>query len=138
MACEEGIRGVEVKLNIQDIITNENKMRIIQEIVPGKQITIAHVIANPDNVLYQKLGLNPALDYSKSAIGIVTMTPSETAIIAGDIAIKTSGVEIGFVDRFSGTLIVTGTVSEVETSLKAIVEYTKEKLEFTVCDITRT
>lgn len=115
-----------------------DKMRIIQEIVPGKQITLAHIIANPDEILYQKLGLDPAVDYSKSAIGIVTMSPSETAIIAGDIAIKTSSVELGFVDRFSGTLIVTGTVSEVETSLHALVEYAREKLGFTVCDITRT
>lgn len=125
-------------MNIQDILTNEDKMRIIQEIVPGKQITIAHVIANPDTVLYKKLGLNPEMDYSKSAIGIVTMTPSETAIIASDIAIKTSGVDLGFVDRFSGTLIVTGTVSEVETALTAIVDYAREKLRFTVCEITRT
>ena len=80
----------------------KDKMRIIQEIVPGKQITLAHVIANPDEILYRKLGLDPSVDYSKSAIGIITMTPSETAIIAGDIAIKASGVEIGFVDRFSG------------------------------------
>ena len=29
----------------------EDRMRIIQEIVPGRQITLAHVIANPDNVL---------------------------------------------------------------------------------------
>lgn len=115
-----------------------DRMRIIQEIVPGKQITIAHVIANPDEILYQKLGLDPALDYSKSAIGIVTMSPSETAIIAGDIAIKSSGVELGFVDRFSGTLIVTGSVSEVEAALGALVEYAKEKLGFTVCEITRT
>ena len=43
--------------------------RIIQEIVPGKQITLAHVIANPDAVLYQKLGLDPTMDYAKSAIG---------------------------------------------------------------------
>ena len=125
-------------MNIQDILTNENKMRIIQEIVPGKQITIAHVIANPDTVLYKKLGLNPEMDYSKTAIGIVTMTPSETAIIASDIAIKTSGVDLGFVDRFSGTLIVTGSVSEVETALTAIVDYAREKLRFTVCEITRT
>lgn len=125
-------------MDIQDILTNENKMRIIQEIVPGKQITIAHVIANPDPVLYKKLGLNPDVDYSKGAIGIITMTPSETAIIASDIAIKTSGVELGFVDRFSGTLIVTGSVSEVETSLNAIVDYVREKLLFTVCEITRT
>ncbi|WMJ88673.1 BMC domain-containing protein [Anaerocolumna sp. MB42-C2] len=125
-------------MNIQDILTNDNKMRIIQEIVPGKQITIAHVIANPDTILYKKLGLNPEVDYSKAAIGIVTMTPSETAIIASDIAMKTSGVELGFVDRFSGTLIVTGTVSEVETSLNAVVDYAREKLYFTVCEITRT
>ncbi len=125
-------------MNIQDILTNEDKMRIIQEIVPGKQITIAHVIANPDTVLYKKLGLNPEMDYSKTAIGIVTMTPSETAIIASDIAIKTSGVDLGFVDRFSGTLIVTGSVSEVETALTAIVDYAREKLRFTVCEITRT
>ncbi len=122
----------------KDSLSLTDKMRIIQEIVPGKQITLAHIIANPDAVLYQKLGLDPAVDYAKSAIGIVTMSPSETAIIAGDIAIKTSGVELGFVDRFSGTLIITGTVSEVETSLRALVDYAREKLGFTVCEITRT
>ena len=41
---------------------NENKQRIIQELVPGKQITLAHVIANPDKILYKKLGLDPAVD----------------------------------------------------------------------------
>ena len=116
----------------------KDKMRIIQEIVPGKQITLAHVIANPDEILYRKLGLDPSVDYSKSAIGIITMTPSETAIIAGDIAIKASGVEIGFVDRFSGTLIVTGTVSEVDASVSAVVEYEEKTLGFTVCPITKT
>lgn len=125
-------------MNFNDILSNEGKTRIIQEIVPGKQITIAHVIANPDEILYKKLGLNPELDYHKAAIGIVTMSPSETAIIASDIAIKTSGIDLGFVDRFSGTLIVTGSVSEVETSLKAIVDYAKGKLGFAVCEITRT
>ena len=115
-----------------------DKMRIIQELVPGKQITLAHIIANPDRILYKKLGLDPAVDYSKAAIGIVTMSPAETAIIAGDIAIKASGVELGFVDRFSGTLIVTGTVSEVESALAALTDYAKETLSFTVCPITRT
>lgn len=119
-------------------LDSTGKMRIVQELVPGKQITIAHVIANPDQILYRKLGLDPAVDYSKSAIGIVTMSPAETAIIAGDIAIKTSGVELGFVDRFSGTLIVTGTVSEVETALRALVDYARDTLGFTVCEITRT
>lgn len=115
-----------------------DKMRIVQELVPGKQITLCHIIANPDRVLYRKLGLDPAVDYAKAAIGIVTMSPAETAIIAGDIAIKASGVELGFVDRFSGTLIVTGTVSEVEAALRALTAYAQETLGFVVCDITRT
>lgn len=113
------------------------KTRIIQELVPGKQITIAHIIANPDEVLYQKLGLDPAEEHM-GAIGIITMSPSETAIIAGDIAIKTSGAELGFVDRFSGTLIVTGTVSQVEEALTAVCDYCQEKLKFSVCEITKT
>ena len=125
-------------MDIQDLLTNEGKVRIIQELVPGKQITIAQLIANPDNELYEKLGLNPNIDYSKSAIGIVTISPAETAVIAADIAVKSAGVELGFVDRFSGTLIVTGTVSETEAALKAILDYVEEKMGFTVCNMTRT
>ncbi len=117
---------------------SQNKMRLVQELVPGKQITIAHIIANPDEIIYRKLGLDPAVDYSRAAIGIVTMSPAETAIIAGDIAIKTSGVELGFVDRFSGTLIVTGRVSEVDAALRALTDYCRDILGFTVCDITKT
>ncbi len=118
--------------------SSEEKARIIQELVPGKQITLAHIIANPDAILYRKLGLDPAVDYSKSAIGILTVSPSETAIIAADIALKSSGAELGFVDRFSGTVIVTGTVSEVEASLAAITDYVGEKLGFSVCPLTKT
>lgn len=121
-----------------DILSIQDKMRIVQELVPGKQITIAHVIANPDDILYRKLGLDPAIDYSRTAIGIVTMSPAETAIIAGDIAIKASGVELGFVDRFSGTLIVTGRISDVEASLTALVDYCRDVLGFSVCPITKT
>ena len=35
----------------------QEKQRIIQEFVPGKQVTLAHVIANPDSSLYKKLGV---------------------------------------------------------------------------------
>lgn len=119
-------------------LSTEGKTRIVQELVPGKQITIAHLIANPDRILYEKLGLDPRVDYSKSAIGILTISPAETAVIAADIAIKAAGVELGFVDRFSGTLIVTGSVSETEASLKAVLEYTSGKMGFAVCDMTKT
>ena len=114
------------------------KQRIIQELVPGKQITLAHIIANPDEMLYRKLGLDPTVDYSRSAIGVVTMTPAEYAIIAADLAIKKSAAQLGFVDRFSGTLIVTGTISEVEASLAAVTEYAEKALGFKVCPITKT
>lgn len=125
-------------MDFHNIPQNESKMRIIQEMVPGKQVTIAHVIANPDEMLYQKLGLNQETNHHKAAIGILTITPSETAIIASDIAMKAAGVELGFLDRISGTVIVTGTVSQVEASLNAVVEYSEEKLGFTVCMVTKT
>ena len=129
-------------MNFADMLTGgmnqEGKLRIIQELVPGKQITIAHLIANPDADRYVKLGLNPELDYSKAAIGIITISPAETAVIAADIAVKAAGVSLGFVDRFSGTLIVTGTISETEAALTAILEYVEEKMGFSVCKITRT
>lgn len=115
-----------------------DKMRIVQELVPGRQITLAHIIANPDPILYQKMGLDPKLDYQRAAIGVLTITPAETAVITADLALKASGAELGFVDRFSGTLIITGTVDEVEASFLAITNYFKNTLKFAVCDVTRT
>ncbi|MBR5239970.1 MAG: BMC domain-containing protein [Clostridia bacterium] len=125
-------------MDFQKMISEQEKLRIVQETVPGKQITLAHIIANPDPVIYQKLGLNPAVDYSRSAIGILTICPAEIAIIAGDIATKTSNVELGFVDRFSGTLIVTGRVADVDSSLRAIADYCQKHLGCVVCEITKT
>ena len=125
-------------MSYTDSLSPEIKQRIIQELVPGKQISLAHIIANPDQILYKKLGLDPAIEYSRSAIGILTITPAETAIIMGDIAIKSSVVELGFVDRFSGSLSVTGTVSQVEAAVNAVLTYVQETLGFSVCKITRT
>ena len=125
-------------MEYSDQLSTEGKTRIVQELVPGKQVTIAHLIANPDEILYQKLGLNPDIDYSKSAIGILTVSPAETAVIAADLALKAAGVDLSFVDRFSGTLIITGSFSEVDASMKSILYYLEEKMGFAVCSITRT
>ena len=89
------------------MIELDEKKRIIQEFVPGKQVTLAHVIANPTEDLYLKLGLIDA----SGAIGIFTITPSEAAMIAADVATKSANVSIGFVDRFNGSLVITGDVS---------------------------
>ncbi len=116
----------------------KENMRIVQELVPGKQVTLCHIIANPDEVLYTKLGLDPKTDYARSAIGILTVSPAESAVIAADIAIKSSGAEIGFVDRFTGTLIISGSVSSVETAFASIRAYVMDKLGYTCCEITKT
>ncbi|MBQ4259671.1 MAG: BMC domain-containing protein [Lachnospiraceae bacterium] len=121
-----------------DWLDDKNKARIVQELVPGKQITLAHIIASPEPILYEKLGLNPAIDYARAAIGIMTVSPAETAIIMADVAMKSASIDLGFVDRFSGSLIITGTVSEVEASEQAILDYVQEELKYTVCPMTRT
>ncbi|MDN5330909.1 MAG: ethanolamine utilization protein EutS [Tepidanaerobacteraceae bacterium] len=108
------------------------KQRIIQEYVPGKQITLAHLIASPGISLYRKLGLDP-----KGALGILTITPGEGAIIAADIAIKSASVEIGFLDRFSGSLVVNGDVAAVECALSEVIKFLSEVLGFTPAKITK-
>lgn len=113
----------------------EEKQRVIQEYVPGKQITLAHLIANPDDVIFEKLGL---LVDEKEAIGVLTITPSEAAIIAVDIATKAAGVQVGFVDRFSGSVVLTGDVSSVEAALRAVNEGLENILGFAVATVTRT
>ena len=118
--------------------SQEGKMRIVQELVPGKQVTLAHIIASPDPIVYKKLGLDPSIDYHRTAIGILSMSPAEIAVIAGDLAVKKADIELGFIDRFSGTLIFTGSVSAAEEAIQAICDYLIENLGFTVCPVTRT
>ncbi len=107
--------------------------RIIQEYVPGRQVTIAHIIANPDRPLCKRVGLDDA-----EAIGIMTVTPGESAIIAGDLALKAAEVEIGFLDRFSGTLVVSGRLSSVTRALEAANSGLHDVLGFYPAPITRT
>ena len=117
--------------------SGDGRLRIIQESVPGNQISLAHVIGSPQPILYQKLGLNPDIDYEGAAIGILTMCPSETAIIGADIATKSGDIYLGFVDRFAGTLIITGAMSEVENALHEILEYFERELNFICCRVTK-
>lgn len=112
---------------------NKNIQRVIQESVPGKQITIAHIIASPMPDIYERLGID-----DKGAIGILTLSPFETAIIAADIATKVADVEIGFLDRFTGSVVINGDIQSVETALSAVNDALKNMLGFTVAPITRT
>ncbi len=115
---------------------NGEKQRIIQEFVPGKQITLAHIIAKPNPDFYNKFGL---IDQSGS-VGIMTITPSEGAMIASDICTKAARVKVGFVDRFNGSLVITGDVSAVESALKDVMSVMCDRsgLGFAPSVITRT
>ena len=111
----------------------DKKERIIQEFVPGKQVTLAHVIPHPVEALYGKMGLVDG----KGAIGIFTITPSEGAIIAADVASKAADITIGFVDRFNGSLIITGDVSAVEAALHDVISVLCDAMGFAPAPVTR-
>ena len=112
----------------------EGKERIIQEFVPGKQVTLAHVIASPDKALYGKLGLIDA----EGAIGIMTITPSEGAMIAADIASKSADIKVGFVDRFNGSLVITGDVAAVEVAIRDVMAVLCDRMGFAKAPVTKT
>lgn len=120
--------------SVPKLIELDEKKRIIQEFVPGKQVTLAHVIANPTDDLYTKLGLLDAA----GAIGIFTITPSEAAMIAADVATKAADVRIGFVDRFNGSLVITGDVAAVEAALADVMKTLCGMMGFASAPITKT
>lgn len=113
---------------------NEAKQRIIQEYVPGKQVTLAHVIANPQRGLYGRLGLE---EDAGNALGILTITPSEGVIIAADIATKAGAVEIGFLDRFGGSLLLSGDVASVEAAIRGVLDFFDNVLHYACVGMTR-
>ena len=83
--------------------------------------------------IYERLGID-----DRGAIGILTLSPYETAIIAADIATKAADVEIGFLDRFTGSVVISGDVQSVETALKAVTDTLEKLLDFTTVPVTRT
>lgn len=115
-------------------MSEEKKQRVIQEYVPGRQVTLAHIIANPQKDLAKKIGLS---NNEVNAIGILTITPGEAAIIAADIATKSADIEIGFVDRFSGSVVINGDVSSIEAAISDVVEYFQNILRFSTTEITK-
>lgn len=137
LTCEQASRDVfRIGVSAVSELSKDHSSgieRSIQEYVPGKQVTLAHLLANPSEELCKKVGVEHS-----EAIGILTLTPGETAIIAGDVATKFASVEIGFLDRFSGALVVTGTIGSVEESLNAVLMTMQTVLGYSVCPATRT
>ncbi|MFR3727904.1 BMC domain-containing protein [Lacrimispora sp.] len=116
------------------------KRRMVNVTVAGREITLAHVIGVSEASVYKNLGLdigaNAGMDFTGMSIGTIHMTPPESTIIAADIAVKNGDVIIGFLDRFSGTLILTGPRIEVKTAVEEIVKYFREGLNYKTCPVT--
>lgn len=117
------------------------KLRMTRVRIPGKEINLAHVISRSDTCIYQNLGLHIGVhegeDHTGESIGIISFTPWESVVVAADVAVKSADVQIGFMDRFCGTLILTGGLSQVETAVEAVVKFFKEELHFPVSEIVR-
>ena len=116
------------------ILDENNKQRIIQEFVPGKQITLAHIIPNPNPDIYKKLGVVGA---HTGALCIMTITPSEGAIIGADVATKAANVEVVFLDRFNGSLVINGDVASVEAGVREVLHVLCSMMGFAEAPITR-
>lgn len=118
----------------------DSELRMVRVRVPGKDVTLAHIIGSSNRRVYENLGLHIGVhtgeDHTGQSIGLMRFSPWEVTIAAADIAVKAADVEIGFLDRFCGTLILTGSLSEVRTAVEAVVEYFRDVLQFSVCKVT--
>ncbi|MBQ9828098.1 MAG: BMC domain-containing protein [Lachnospiraceae bacterium] len=113
-------------------MAEKEKPRYIEESVPGMQITLAHIIRRPVDDLYEKLDM----ENTGQAIGLMVLTPTDAAIIAGDVAGKMANVNLVYVDRFGGALYFVGDTSSVEYSLMAVERQLKVILGVHLCPIT--
>ena len=114
------------------------QIRSVQVTTPGKEITLAHVIGSPEEEVFENLALNIGFHADKrpsGAMGIINITPPESAIIAADISIKSGDIDVGFMDRFSGTLIITGPRADVDQAIRDNLDYFKNELHYRVCKL---
>ena len=117
------------------------KLRLTRVRVPGKSIDLAHVMSPSDSSVYQNLalhiGVHEGEDHRGESLGLIRFTPWEAVVVATDIAVKAAHVQVGFMDRFCGTLIITGGLSEVMTAVEEVVRFFRDELKFSVCEIHR-
>ena len=115
------------------------KLRMTRVRVPGKSIDFAHVFTPSDSVVYRNLaldiGVHEGEEHTGQSIGIIRMTPWEAVVVATDVAVKAADIEVGFMDRFGGALIILGGLSQVLTAIEEVVRFFRDELNFDVCEI---
>ena len=117
------------------------KLRMTRVRVPGKEVCLAHVLNPSQACIYQNLGLHIGVhegeDHTGDAVGMIRFTPWEAVVVAADVAMKSADVQIGFMDRFCGSLILTGGLTEVQRAVEEVVRFFSEVLGFKTCAIHR-
>ena len=116
------------------------RLRMTRVRVPAKEVCLAHVLNPSEECIYHNLALHIGVheeeDHTGEALGLIRFTPWEAVVVAADVAVKSADVQLCFMDRFCGSLIVSGKLSEVQTAVESVVEYFGE-LGFSTCEIHR-
>lgn len=114
-------------------------IRMTRVRVPGREVNLAHVLSPDDSSVYHNLGLHIGVhegeDHTGETLGIMSFTPWESTIVAADVAMKAANIQIGYMDRFCGTLIITGDHTNVETSVSEVLNFFSENLGFYTCEL---
>lgn len=86
------------------------ELRTVRVRVVGKELSLAQLIGVTDRRVYENLGLHIGThlgeDHTGQSIGLLHLTPWEATVVAADVAMKSGNVELGFLDRFSGAVIL--------------------------------
>ena len=102
------------------------RLRMTRVRVPGKEVCLGHVMSPSESWFFEKLGVES---------GLIRFTPWEAVVVAADVAMKSADVQIGFMDRFCGSLILTGGLSQVQTAVEEVVHFFDQELGFKVCPV---
>ena len=114
------------------------RLRMTRVRVPAKEVCLAHVLNPSEERIYHNLalhiGVHEGEDHTGEALGLIRFTPWEAVVVAADVAVKSADVQLCFMDRFCGSLIVSGKLAEVQTAVESVVEYFG-KIGFGTCKI---
>lgn len=115
------------------------KLRTVRVRVPGKEVCLAHIINPTDERIYQNLalhiGVHEGEDHTGETLGLVRFTPWEAVVVGADVAMKSADVQVCFMDRFCGSLILSGKLTDVQTAVESVVKFFDEELGFSTCKV---
>lgn len=115
------------------------KLRTVRVRVPGKEVCMAHVLNPTDERIYQNLalhiGVHEGEDHTGESLGLIRFTPWEAVVVGADVALKSADVQVCFMDRFCGSLILSGRLTDVQTAVESVVKFFGEELGFSTCKV---